>query len=175
MPTEEDLEQLVNEALDCGVTAERIKQLAEEAAGIEPSDELLGMYKSYCEELSQYDDTEYPEGQDERVYREYQANPNVRIIAITNGSMKVGFLILLNGEKRNECVICEAYVLPMYRGRGLMKTTLAKVLKQYNRIRFLVFNRNPAKGYWEKTLKELGRVKLASAPYDRQLTEYLYW
>lgn len=35
MPTAEELEQLVNDALDCGIGAEQLKKLAKEAAEAE--------------------------------------------------------------------------------------------------------------------------------------------
>lgn len=175
MPTEEDMERLVNDALGCGISRERIKQVAEKASGIEPSDELLGLYRAYCDELSKYDDTEYPEGQDKRVYNEYRTNPDVTTVAITNGQMNIGFLMLAKTAKAGECIICEAYILPAFRNQGRMKQVLEKALKPYNSIRFVVFNDNPAKAFWEKVLQELGRIKIGSAPYERQFTEYLYW
>ena len=190
MPTEDDLEQmlssrespfskeeraLIRQALAKDEGINRVRRLAEELNGIEPEDEILGLYRAYCKELSQYDDTEYPEGQDERVYNEYRTNPDVTTVAITNGQMKIGFLMLAKTAKAGECIICEAYVLPAFRNQGRMKQVLEKALKPYNSIRFVVFNDNPAKAFWEKVLQELGRIKIGSAPYERQFTEYLYW
>lgn len=188
MPTEDELEQMLT-ARESPFTEEerelirkamkkdgkRVREIAESIAGKEPDDELLALYKGYCNELSEYDDEEYPEGQDERVLREYQANPDVKIHEITLDGAKIGFLILLTNKKVSDVIICEAYVLPAFRGNGYMSRTVEAAIKPYTSVRFVVFNQNPAKEFWEKVMKRIGRAKISSAPYERQFTEYLYW
>lgn len=140
-------------------------------------DGYLELYKAYCEELSQYDSNEYPEGQDEKVYNEYVENPNVGFYKMAAMGEPIGFLItMVNPEMPSELLICEAYVLPEYRHEGLMRKAVKEtVTKKYSTVRFVVFKNNPAVGFWDKVMKEIGRVQIAKGTWEKQFDEYLYW
>lgn len=136
---------------------------------------LLELYKDYCEELNQYDDKFYPEGQDERVFSDYEETEGVNISKIDKGGKHIGFLITLEKSK-NELFICEAYVLPEYRRHGYMREAVKDALRSRKcMIRFMVFRDNPALKFWEKMMQEAGYRRVARQEHTPCLFEYFYW
>lgn len=138
---------------------------------------MLDLYKLYCEELNQYDDQFYPEGQDEVVFHDYEETDGVTITNIDKDGKHIGFLITFEKpELKHELYICEAYVLPEFRKHGYMREAVKEAIRgDYNMIRFMVFRDNPAIDFWEKMMQEAGYRRIARQEHTPCLYEYYYW
>lgn len=138
---------------------------------------MLALYKRYCEELSQYDDQTYPDGHDERTYWDYEESNVSKITKIEKDGKVIGFLISYsNPPETKELFICEAYIVPEYRNHGYMREAVKEAIRgDYNMIRFMVFNDNPAIKFWEKMMQEAGYKRVARQEHSSCLCEYFYW
>lgn len=139
---------------------------------------MIDLYKKYCDELSAYDDEDYPDGSAENTFLSYVSMEGVRFNKIVKDDRLVGFLItMVKPLYKSEMCICEAYVEPEYRNRGYMRAAVQAELKtgNYQMIRFMVFDRNPALVLWGKLMEEFGYRQTAKQEHNPTLHEYFYW
>ena len=136
------------------------------------------LYKQYCEELDAYCEQKYPEGQDEAVFREYVDDARAMIRPITLDDELIGFIITLRNYSMNIgeiLIIAEAYIIPKYRRQGFMRRALSMIVSpNINEIEFMVYDKNPALGYWRKMMEDFGFVKCYECQVEPGLTEYAY-
>lgn len=136
------------------------------------------LYKEYCKELSQYDNEEFEEGSDVEMLDAYLQMDGCKVIEIKQDKKLVGFLITLqNSFMYKELKICEAYILPEYRRKGLMTKAVNKAVNriEHKNVKMLVYDKNPAKVFWKKLLSDMGYKNLAMFPFTENITEYYFW
>ena len=143
------------------------------------------MYAQYSDELAQYDDGPAVDPKwSDKVADKYMSNedPCLEWIDIRADGHIVGFLIvyLHIGEGRylfrQQIRICEAYILPSYRKKGLMREAVQELLKGGHDVSFEVYKRNPAIEFWRKILAENGYRCIRESDYflNKSMAEYLF-
>ncbi len=118
------------------------------------------LYEQYCVELELYDEEEidYTSDTAQKVAEVYLKQPCFEWIDIFYCGILVGFLIIgrnldIHG---NGFYICEAFVLPRYRRKGLMTAAVKKALDGYHgMVYYEVFRRNLiALAFWRSIFTE---------------------
>lgn len=140
---------------------------------------MLNLFKNYCEELAQFENPalEMPTDAAERVFERYQRNPETRIQGITDNGQLVGFLItqrpILAGV---DLRICEAYVSPWHRGKGLMRQSVKEAVSGDDMlIRMKIFHLNQrAKDFWLPLMDECGFKLVCARPDDEWIGTYFF-
>ena len=139
--------------------------------------DLLAMYIDYCQELAQYDSHVYPPGQDEKIYGEYEKDPNCVIHYIEVDGNAAGFLMTITPDAY-DLVIAEAYMKPEYRGKGWMRDAVYQAIVNHPKcyiLRLMTFNKNEkALPYWKKTLAPYGFELSAQEDFNEDITEYFF-
>ena len=124
------------------------------------SQNKVSMYVDYCIELDKYDPYEgiYPLDQARFVAEEYLNRPDFRWTSILDGPREVGFLITAVDLPffGKGLYICEAYVRPDHRRKGLMTDAVTEMLKKHRIVHLEVFSANPAIWFWKQTLINAG-------------------
>ena len=125
-------------------------------------DERIRMYVRYCKELDKYDDAPGMfRKSSEQVAEEYmrlaEKDPDFEWRDIIMDGKLAGFLIICSVSHPNPVVrICEAYVRPSYRKRGLMRKAAGEILRTGVNVTMEVYKKNPAIGCWKKIMEEYG-------------------
>ena len=138
---------------------------------------LCWLYSNYCEELDQYDPQAgfYPEGQAQKVYKQYADDKRVKIKPIKRESLMIGFLMTMGTDSGKSLIILEAYIIPKYRRQGYMRKAMEEEIKPgITCIGFMVFDTNPAIQFWEKMMEEFNFTKVHEGRVARGITEYAY-
>ena len=128
----------------------------------------ISMYVDYCIELDKYDPDEetYPINQAKQVAKEYLQRDDFVWTPIYDGIDEVGFLITADDLPffGNGKYICEAYIRPDHRKRGLMTQTVQEMLKKCSIVHLEVFMANPAIWFWTHMFSETGFKEIVAEP-----------
>lgn len=125
-------------------------------------DERIRMYERYCRELDPYDDAPGTfQRTAEDVATEYmraaETDPDFEWRDIIVDGKLAGFLIICSVSHPRPVVrICEAYIRPSYRKRGLMRKAIGEILKTGVDVVMEIYKRNPAISFWQKVMNEYG-------------------
>ena len=121
------------------------------------------LYQAYLDELEQYADEPFDMTADdfEKMYKPRHYNKKL----IFDDGKLVGFLII--GQKPDchpDCdfFICQAYISPEYRNKGLMTNALNEFVNG-NKGRYcldVMFRNHLARAYWFKRFKEMGYIDI---------------
>lgn len=129
----------------------------------------ISMYEDYCIELDQYDPDEgiYPLDQARQVAGDYlRRSDEFTWTPIYDGPQEVGFLITAVNLPffGDGLYVCEAYVRPDHRRKGLMTEAVQKMLKKCSIVHLEVFMANPAIWFWKDRFHEAGFKEATAEP-----------
>ena len=127
----------------------------------------VNLYNDYCKELDLYDEHPVPGDGTRQALRYLRGQAGTRWIDIRCEKKIVGFLILFSASFAGVMYsphfihICEAFVAPEYRNRGLMSKAVEQALNGFEMdVTLEVFKKNPARDFWVSMLEKNGYEKI---------------
>jgi len=124
---------------------------------------LIEMYRAYLDELDHYADEPSTMTAEEflKMYKPRYYEKKL----IFNGGSLAGFLII--GQKPDchpDCdyFICQAYIAPEFRGKGLMFNALREFIDRHKGRYCLdvLYHNHRARDYWFRSFRELGYIDI---------------
>lgn len=124
------------------------------------------LYRDYCRELDTF--RTIPKNYSEEDIRsftdDYINDQNTPWINIFDEEHLAGFLIMAKRGAKDELhpdadyAVCQAYVAPAHRGKGLMKKALSEYVQSHPGIycAIVLKGNKTAQRYWERRFEELG-------------------
>lgn len=135
---------------------------------------MIELYKEYLSELEKYTPEPFEEGTAEEAIKFYKKNRIDTKLIFSDGKL-VGFLIVSTLPYCHpECdyFICQSYLKPEYRGKGLMTGAVVEWVKAHpgKYCLDIIFGNKHAKSFWYRRFWELGYIGIELPFYEHGVT-----